>query len=91
MYTKEKTGNLRISIYGTNSKDWIRSIVIFAENQGYSIMRSSVGVVLWNPIQKVSISNNLEFVEAINVSKEFLDIDDNEVYVSLKPKRLYRV
>jgi hypothetical protein len=89
MYTKEKTGNLRISIYGTNSKDWIRSIVIFAENQGYSITRSSVGVVLWNPIQKVSISNNLEFVEAINVSKEFLDIDDNEVYVSLKPKRLY--
>jgi hypothetical protein len=89
MYTKEKIGNLRISIYGTNSKDWIRSIAIFAETQGYSITRSSVGVVLWNPLQKVSISNDLEFVDAINVSKEFLDIDDNGVYVSLTPNRLY--
>lgn len=89
MYLNRDIGELCIPIYKYSGHDWIRTVVACCEAQGYEVKRVRGNLRVWKNAQRAPAKNDLEYVEAIQLGREYLGAVNGEQYIGLIPVRLY--
>ncbi|MGB1159319.1 MAG: Piwi domain-containing protein [Porticoccaceae bacterium] len=89
MYDNRDYDELCIPIYKCSSHDWIRAVVDCCEAQGYEISRDRSNLRVWKSDKRTRITDAIEYVEAIRLAPEDLDVVKGEQFIGLTPVRLY--
>ena len=89
MYLQRDPRELCVPIYRHSGTDWMRAVVRHAEIYGYAAERVKSGVVVWKANKICQIPKGIEFVEAIEVNKEYLGEAKRGCCIGLTSKRLY--